>query len=558
MTTIVDTTPFEGQKPGTSGLRKKVPVFTELHYLENFIQASFDAVAEPLVEGDGPLAGSTLVVGGDGRYFCKPAIQTIFKMAAANGVAHVIVGTEGLLSTPAVSALIRRRSARGGFILTASHNPGGPTGDFGVKYNISNGGPAPESVTSKIFEITKTISKYKIQASIPDVDLSIAAEHSFDGGFKVSVVDAVEDYVALMKELFDFGSLKALLADGTFSVRADCMHGVAGPYATRILVDELGCAAGSVVNNIPLEDFGGGHPDPNLTYAPDLVSHMKLGVSDFGVAFDGDADRNMVLGKHGFFVTPSDSVAVIAAQHACIPYLAKDGLKGLSRSMPTSAALDRVAEKLGVEFFEVPTGWKFFGNLMDAGRLSICGEESFGTGSSHVREKDGVWAALCWLSICAAKKKSVEEVLLEHWTTYGRNFYTRYDYEEVASEPAQEMMASLRKHTTDPTTIVGREFSSGHEVKSMDDFSYTDVTNGEVTAKQGIRIVFTDGSRIIFRLSGTGSSGATIRLYVDSYINDPAQYTTSAQIALEPLIGVALEISNLTALTGRDAPTVIT
>lgn len=371
-------------------------------------------------------------------------------------------------------------------------------------------------------------------------------------------MDAVEDYVTLMKELFDFESMKALLADGTFKVRADCMHGVAGPYATRILVDELGCAADSVVNNTPLEDFGGGHPDPNLTYAKDLVDHMKLGEADLGAAFDGDADRNMVLGKNGFFVTPSDSVAVIAAQHACVPYLAKDGLKGLSRSMPTSAALDRVAEKLGVEFFEVPTGWKFFGNLMDADRLSICGEESFGTGSNHVREKDGVWAVLCWLSILAAKKMSVEEVLLDHWTTYGRNFYTRYDYEEVESEPAQTMMAGLRKFTADPTTIVGRKFASGHEVKTMDDFSYTDATNGEVTSKQGIRVVFTDGSRVIFRLSGTGSSGATIRLYVDSYINDSAQYKTSAQTALKPLIDVALEISNLTALTGRDAPTVIT
>lgn len=549
----VPTTAFEGQKPGTSGLRKKVPVFQQANYLENFVQASFEAVATPLGE-EGPIEGSTLVVGGDGRYMSKPAIQTIIKMACANKLAEVVVGVDGLLSTPAVSGIIRRLKARGGFILTASHNPGGPTEDFGIKYNISNGGPAPDSVTSKIFAITKTISEYSI-SDLPEIDISKPATFEF-AGFKVTVIDGVQDYVNLMKELFDFDQLKAFLANGEFKLRADCMHGVAGPFATRILVDELGAAASSVVNNIPLEDFGGGHPDPNLTYASDLVKSMETGEFNLGAAFDGDADRNMILGKNAFFVTPSDSVAVIAANAAHIPYLARDGLKGLSRSMPTGAALDRVATKLGVEFFEVPTGWKFFGNLMDAGRLSICGEESFGTGSSHVREKDGVWAILCWLAIVSSRKMSVEQVLMDHWMTYGRNFFTRYDYEGVTSEAAQAVMDGLEADMAG--TLVGRKYSSGHTVASADNFEYTDPTNGEVTSKQGLRMVFTDGSRIIFRLSGTGSSGATIRMYIDSYVDDPTLYSKSAAEGLKPLIGVALEMSNLVALTGRNEPTVIT
>jgi len=546
------TSPFEGQKPGTSGLRKKVPVFQQANYLENFVQATFTAVVEPMAD-EGPLKGSSLVVGGDGRFYCDTAAQVLLKMACANGVGEVIVGTNGLLSTPAVSALIRRRKARGGFIMTASHNPGGPTEDFGIKYNIATGGPAPESVTSKMFEGTKTITEY-VTCDLPEIDLSKPGSHEF-GGFKVTVVDAVDEYVALMKELFDFGALKAFLATG-FSLRMDCMHGVAGPYATRIFVDELGAPASSVVNNTPLEDFGGGHPDPNLTYAHDLVEEMKKGAVDLGAAFDGDADRNMILGKNAFFVTPSDSVAVIAANADCIPYLKRDGLKGLSRSMPTGAALDHVAAKLKVEFFEVPTGWKFFGNLMDAGRLTICGEESFGTGSSHIREKDGVWAVLSWLSIVATKKATVEQVLMSHWTEFGRNFFTRYDYETVDSGAATTMMDGLRKHLEGG--LVGKRCSSGHVVKSIDDFEYTDPTNNEVTKKQGIRIVFEDGSRVIFRLSGTGSSGATIRLYVDSYVNTPEDYSKSSADVLKPLINVGLELSDLTKLTGRDAPTVIT
>eukprot|EP00039_Didymoeca_costata_P000782 m.47240 g.47240 ORF g.47240 m.47240 type:complete len:556 (-) comp10470_c0_seq2:300-1967(-) len=552
--TTVSTKPFEGQKPGTSGLRKKVPEFQQKHYLENFIQSTFNAVREESVGSQGNLEGSTLVVGGDGRYYCAEASQIIIKMAQANGVAEVIIGVNGILSTPAVSALVRRRNTRGGIILTASHNPGGPNGDFGVKYNIGNGGPAPESVTSKIFQNSKEITEYKI-TDLPDVDLSAPAKHTFDS-FAVTVVDPVEEYTALMKELFDFEAIKKLLAGG-FKILIDCMHGVAGPYATHILVNELGAPPDSVVNNVTKEDFGGGHPDPNLTYAKDLVDAMKNGDADFGAAFDGDADRNMILGKKAFFVTPSDSVAVIAANHDCIPYFKREGLKGLSRSMPTGAALDHVAKKLNVEFFEVPTGWKFFGNLMDANRLSICGEESFGTGSNHIREKDGVWAVLCWLSILASKGTNVEDVMMAHWQEFGRNFFTRYDYEGVTSEAGASLMAGLGKFV-ESQSIIGKKYSSGHTLKSLDNFEYTDATNGEVTSKQGIRFIFDDGSRIIFRLSGTGSAGATIRLYVDSYVNISSQYKNSAQDVLKPLVDVALEISSLQELTGRNAPTVIT
>lgn len=486
----------------------------------------------------------------------EPAVQTILKLAFGNGVGKVIVGKDGLLSTPAVSALIRRTGARGGFILTASHNPGGPTEDFGIKYNIANGGPAPESVTSQIFKLTKTIAEYRL-AELPDVDLTAVGVHHF-GRFTVEVVDTVAEYVALMKELFDFAALRTFLSGGKFKILIDCMHGIAGPYASAIFTTELGAPEGSVVNSTPLEDFGGGHPDPNLTYAKDLVDRLKAGDADFGAAFDGDADRNMILGKGGYFVTPCDSVAVIASNYKLLPYLAKSGLAGLSRSMPTAAALDQVAKKLGVEFFEVPTGWKFFGNLMDAGRLTICGEESFGTGSSHVREKDGIWAVLCWLSVLSTRQMPVEKILLDHWETYGRNFFTRYDYEQVSSDAANAMMEGLRKLVAEPVGFVGKTHASGHVGKSVDEFAYTDPTNGEVTTKQGIRLIFTDGSRVIFRLSGTGSSGATIRLYVDSYVSDSAAYSTSAQVALKPLVDVALKISNLPALTGRDGPTVIT
>eukprot|EP00038_Savillea_parva_P018092 m.22395 g.22395 ORF g.22395 m.22395 type:complete len:593 (-) comp3982_c0_seq1:185-1963(-) len=553
---VVKTSPFEGQAPGTSGLRKKVPVFQQPHYLENFVQATFNAVAKP--DGlEGPLAGSTLVVGGDGRFLVKEAAQTIIKMAYANGVGRVIVGTNGILSTPAVSALIRRGECRGGFILTASHNPGGPKGDFGIKYNISNGGPAPDQVTDRMLAETKTISEYRI-AKVPDLDLSLPRTHVLDGGqFVVSVVDSVEDYLKLMQELFDFENIRSYIAKTGLNLRVDCMHGVAGPYATAIF-SELG-ASNAVINNVPSEDFGGGHPDPNLTYAKSLVDDMATGKYDLGAAFDGDADRNMILGKNGFFVTPSDSVAIIAANADCIPYLAKDGIKGLSRSMPTGAALDHVAKKLNVPFFEVPTGWKYFGNLMDAGKLTICGEESFGTGSSHVREKDGVWAILCWLSILARREATVEEVCTAFWAEYGRNFFTRYDYEEVESEGATAMMKQLEAHVADPSKLVG----SGRGITMVDNFAYTDSTNGEVATKKGIRILFEKGDRIIFRLSGTGSSGATIRMYVDSYLklpdgSKPADYNMDTQKALKALVDIALEISELKKFTGRNEPTVIT
>lgn len=524
--------------------------FSQPHYLENFIQCIFSAVEEL----EGTLAGSTLVLGGDGRYFTHPALQTIIKMARANKVTKVIVGQNGLLSTPCVSCLVRKYQTRGAIVLTASHNPGGPTEDFGVKYNISNGGPAPESVTNKILDHTKVISSYRI-CSMPDVNLSTLGSVALDG-FVVEVVDSVADYMEMLKTIFDFPSLRAQLSSGRCKILIDCLSGVSGPYAHRIFVEELGAPPSSVVHAEPLADFGGHHPDPNLVYAADLVTAMKSGDYDFGAAFDGDADRNMILGRKAFFVTPSDSVAVIAANAvACIPYF-KAGLKGLSRSMPTSGALDLVAQALGVKFFEVPTGWKFFGNLMDAGTLSLCGEESFGTGSDHVREKDGVWAALCWLSILATTGCSVEEVLHKHWTTYGRNFFTRYDYENVDSTGANNMMRHLQGFIANKELLAPH--TGGREVKLVDDFAYTDPTNGEVTKNQGLRIVFVDGSRVIFRLSGTGSSGATIRIYIDSYIKDPATYGRDAQEVLKPLVDVALAVSQLPAFTGCTAPTVIT
>ncbi|XP_004365437.2 phosphoglucomutase [Capsaspora owczarzaki ATCC 30864] len=479
-------------------------------------------------------------------------------MAAANEIGRVIVGTNGILSTPAVSNLVRARKAQGAIILTASHNPGGPEGDFGIKYNVENGGPAPEGVTNLIYECSKKIQSYSI-ADIPNVDLSKPAEHSFGSGFAVEVVDSVDEYVTCMKSLFDFAALRAYCSDpaNKFSMLVDCMHGVTGPYATRIFVNELGNASNSVMNNIPLPDFGGGHPDPNLTYAAALVEKMKNSEHTFGAASDGDGDRNMILGKKGFFVTPSDSVAVIAANFAHIPYFKQSGLKGLARSMPTSAALDRVAAKLNVEFFEVPTGWKFFGNLMDASRLSICGEESFGTGSDHIREKDGIWAMLCWLSIMAATNSSVEDVLIKHWTTFGRNYFSRYDYEEVDSDKANSMVAHLQQFVANPALLVGKQFGR-FTVASVDDFAYTDPVDHSVSLHQGIRIIFADGSRIIYRLSGTGSSGATIRVYIDSFETDSAKLTMDAQVALKPLIETALELSKLTEFTGRKEPTVIT
>ncbi|CAM8951590.1 unnamed protein product [Rhodiola kirilowii] len=576
--TRVQTSPIEGQKPGTSGLRKKVKVFKQPHYLENFVQSTFNALTESKVRG------ATLVVSGDGRYYSEQAIQTIISMAAANGVRRVWVGQHGLLSTPAVSAVIRERvghdgsKSTGAFILTASHNPGGPTEDFGIKYNMENGGPAPESITDKIFENTKSIKEYLIAEDIPNVDISVIGITSLEGpegSFEVDVFDNADDYVKLMKSIFDFESIQKLLTSPNFSFCYDALHGVAGAYANRIFVQELGAKESSLLNCTPKEDFGGGHPDPNLTYAKELVARMGLGSNaakdppEFGAAADGDADRNMVLGKR-FFVTPSDSVAIIAANAVeSIPYFSS-GLKGVARSMPTSAALDVVAKSLNLKFFEVPTGWKFFGNLMDAGMCSVCGEESFGTGSDHIREKDGIWAVLAWLSILASKNKenlgggklvTVEDIVRQHWATYGRHYYTRYDYENVDAGAAKELMAylvKLQSNLDEVNKIVKETSSDVSNVANADEFEYTDPVDGSVSKHQGIRYLFEDGSRLVFRLSGTGSEGATIRLYIEQYEKDSSKTGRDSQDALGPLVKVALGLSKMEEFTGRSAPTVIT
>ncbi|XP_010443940.1 PREDICTED: phosphoglucomutase, chloroplastic [Camelina sativa] len=550
------TKPIEGQKTGTSGLRKKVKVFMEENYLANWIQALFNSL--PLED----YKNATLVLGGDGRYFNKEASQIIIKIAAGNGVGTILVGKEGILSTPAVSAVIRKRKANGGFIMSASHNPGGPEYDWGIKFNYSSGQPAPESITDKIYGNTLSISEIKV-AEIPDIDLSQVGVTKY-GSFSVEVIDPVSDYLELMEDVFDFDLIRGLLSRPDFGFMFDAMHAVTGAYAKPIFVDNLGAKPDSISNGVPLEDFGHGHPDPNLTYAKDLVDVMyRDDGPDFGAASDGDGDRNMVLGNK-FFVTPSDSVAIIAANaQEAIPYF-RAGPKGLARSMPTSGALDRVAEKLKLPFFEVPTGWKFFGNLMDAGKLSICGEESFGTGSDHIREKDGIWAVLAWLSILAHRNKdtkagdklvSVADVVKEYWATYGRNFFSRYDYEECESEGANKMIEYLRDIVS--KSKAGESYGN-YVLQFADDFSYTDPVDGSVASKQGVRFVFTDGSRIIFRLSGTGSAGATVRIYIEQFEPDVSKHDVDAQIALKPLIDLALSVSKLKDFTGREKPTVIT
>ncbi|KAJ3054398.1 Phosphoglucomutase-2 [Rhizophlyctis rosea] len=548
--TEVPTTVFDGQKPGTSGLRKRVKVFQQKNYTENFVQAILSAIPEGA-------QNATLVVGGDGRYFSDEAIQIIIRLAAGNGVSKLIIGQKGILSTPAGSNLIRKRKATGGILLTASHNPGGPDNDFGIKYNMSNGGPAPEGITDKIYKITTQISSYK-SADIPRVDLSQLGTKTF-GNFTVEIIDSVDDYVILMKEIYDFEKIRKFFKSRpSFKVVLDSMHGVTGPYGKRILVDELGLPTNSSINNVPLADFGGGHPDPNLTYAHELVEIVERDSYDFGAASDGDGDRNMIIGK-GAFVNPSDSVAVIAAYAKdAIPYF-KGGLKGLARSMPTSGAIDRVAKNLGVEVYEVPTGWKFFGNLMDAGKLSVCGEESFGTGSDHIREKDGLWAILSWLSILAHANDSnpnvgLNDILNKHYEQYGRNYFSRYDYEEVESDKANKVMDTLTTFINDKSNV-GKTFD-GYEVAKADNFEYTDPIDNSVSKNQGIRIIFKDSSRIIFRLSGTGSQGATIRLYVEKYA--AKDYQKPTQEAIQDLIALALKISKLVEFTGRKEPTVIT
>ncbi|MCE5972238.1 alpha-D-glucose phosphate-specific phosphoglucomutase [Sinirhodobacter sp. WL0062] len=540
--TIHPTKPFDGQKPGTSGLRKKTAVFMQPNFLENFIQATFDAI--------GGVQGKTLVLGGDGRYFGAEAAQVILKMAAASGAVRVIVGQGAWLSTPAASNLIRKRGADGGIILSASHNPGGPNEDFGVKYNMANGGPAPESVTEAIFARTKELTEYaKLDA--PDVNLTAIGE-SHLGEMVVEVVDPVSAYADMMEEIFDFKALRGLFHEG-FVMRMDSMCAITGPYAVEILENRLGAAKGTVVHEMPLPDFGGMHPDPNPTWAQELMAEMMGdNAPDFGAASDGDGDRNMVLGR-GVYVSPSDSLAVIAANAHLVPGYAQ-GLKGVARSMPTSAAVDRVAAALGLDCYETPTGWKFFGNLMDAGRVSLCGEESFGTGSDHVREKDGLWAVLMWLNIIAARGQGVAEILSEHFARFGRNYYSRHDYEALPVDQANAMLNDLRDRLT---ALKGTQ-SQGLIIQSADEFSYTDPVDGSVSAQQGFRILFEGGSRVVLRLSGTGTEGATLRVYLERYVPGPAGLNEDPQEALAPIIRATEEIVGIRARTGRTGPDVIT
>ncbi len=538
----IATQPFTDQRPGTSGLRKKVGVFQQPHYLENFVQSIFDSIDIP--------SGATLVLGGDGRYFNLAAIQTILRMAAANGFARVMVGLNGILSTPAASCVIRKHQAHGGIVLSASHNPGGPDGDFGIKYNASNGGPANEMLTEAMYTRSKVIDSYRV-FDAPDVALDKLARFKL-GDMQIEVFDPVADYAELMESLFDFSAIRALLKSG-FRIKFDAMHAVNGPYATEILGRRLGAPVSSLMNVVPLPDFGGGHPDPNLTYAHDLVEIMYgADAPDFGAASDGDGDRNMILGQR-FFITPSDSLAMLAANATLVPGY-KQGLAGIARSMPTSAAADRVAQALNIPCYETPTGWKFFGNLMDAGKVTLCGEESFGTSSSHVREKDGLWAVLFWLNVLAVSKLSVEAIALEHWARYGRNFYSRHDYEGLPSVAANGVMQHIKDSFP---KLTGAQLGK-YRVKLCDDFSYTDPVDGSVSKGQGLRILFEDGSRIVFRLSGTGTEGATLRLYLEEFEADTARHHLDAQVALADLIQIALEVSELRQRTGRDAPTVIT
>lgn len=542
MISIVETTPYADQKPGTSGLRKKVRVFRQKNYVENFIQSIFDSVAG--------FHGETLVIGGDGRYFNREAIQIAIRMASANGFGRVIVGQGGILSTPAASHLIRKNRAFGGIVLSASHNPGGPEEDFGIKYNVGNGGPAPEKLTEAIFARSGVIDRYAI-ADIPEVDLDTPGTTTA-GDMIVEVVDPVADYAALMESLFDFDAIRTLFSGG-FTMVFDAMHAVTGPYAVEILERRLGAPAGTARNATPLPDFGGHHPDPNLVHARELYElMMSPEAPDFGAASDGDGDRNLILGR-GIFVTPSDSLAMLAANAHLAPGY-RDGLKGIARSMPTSGAADRVAEKLGIPLYETPTGWKFFGNLLDAGLATICGEESAGTGSDHVREKDGLWAVLLWLNILAARGESVKEIVRRHWAEYGRNYYSRHDYEGLDAEVADGLMAALREMLPQlPGTTFG-----GLAVETADDFSYHDPVDGSVSTGQGVRILFAGGSRIVFRLSGTGTTGATLRVYLECYQPDPARHGLDTQEALAGLIDAAERIAGISQRTGRTAPSVIT
>ncbi len=538
----VKTHPFEDQRPGTSGLRKTVTQFQTANYLENFVQAIFDVVPE--------LKGGTLVLGGDGRFYNREAIQTIIRMAAAHGVSRVLVGRDGLLSTPAASAVIRKYATQGGIILSASHNPGGPDGDFGIKFNAANGGPAPEQLTEAIYARTKEISQYRI---VDHPNIPLYEEGVFYiGDTGIQILNPINDYADLMEQLFDFEAIRALF-NGGFRMRFDAMSAITGPYALEILERRLDAPAGTVINGEPLPDFGGGHPDPNLTYAKELVDELfGDNAPDFGAASDGDGDRNMILGRH-FFVTPSDSLALLAANADLVPGY-QGRLNGVARSMPTSGAADKVAEKLGIECFETPTGWKFFGNLLDAERIVLCGEESFGTGSDHVREKDGLWAVLYWLNILAVRKEPVADIVKGHWKEYGRNYYTRHDYEGIDLEAAKGLMVHVESQLHG---LIGKQLAGGR-ITYADNFSYTDPVDHSISSNQGLRIGFEDGSRIIYRLSGTGTVGATLHIYIEKYEAEVAKQNQDTQQALWPLIDLAVELAELGERTGRNKPSVIT
>ena len=536
----VSTTPFPDQKPGTSGLRKKVPVFRQPTYVENFVQAIFDTLPDK--------AGQTLVIGGDGRFLNREVVQTTIKIAAANGFGRLLVGRGGLLSTPAASCVIRKSGAIGGIVLSASHNPGGPDGDFGIKFNAKNGGPAPESVTAAIFERAKGIAEYRI-LDVPDLDLDRIGEVAL-GDTAVAVIDPVSDYAALMAELVDFDAIRRLFAGG-FRMRFDAMSAVTGPYARAILEGALGAAPGTVVNAEPKEDFGGHHPDPNPVHAKELFDLLHgPDAPDFGAASDGDGDRNMIVAPH-LFVTPSDSLAILAAHAHRAPGYA-GGLAGLARSMPTSRAADRVARKLGIQAYETPTGWKFFGNLLDAGLITLCGEESAGTGSNHVREKDGLWAVLLWLNILAATGEPADALVRAHWAEFGRDYYTRHDYEEVESAAAEALMQGLRDRLAD---LPGQAFA-GLTIASADDFRYVDPVDGSVTERQGIRIAFAEDARVVYRLSGTGTQGATLRVYIERY--DPLRHDLDPADFLDPVVEAARAIADIEGHTGRAEPSVVT
>ncbi len=537
------TTPFSDQRPGTSGLRKKVAVFQQPHYLQNFVQSVFNAV--------GPAARDTLVIGGDGRYYNRAAIQEIVRMAIANDYRRVLVGQGGLLSTPAASCVIRKQRASGGIILSASHNPGGPDGDFGIKYNNASGSPAPEALTERIHAESCSLTAYQ-RADLPDLDLDRRGAHDIAGA-RVEIIDPVADYGALMEALFDFDRMKALFNSGLFAMRFDAMHAVTGPYAEAILVKRLGAAPDTVMNGTPREDFGGGHPDPNLAHAHELLTVMRgAHAPALGAASDGDGDRNMILGPN-FFVTPSDSLAVLAANAHYIPGY-REGLRGVARSMPTSRAVDKVAEHLGIECYETPTGWKFFGNLLDARKITLCGEESFGTGSDHVREKDGLWAVLFWLNLLAARRESVEAIIRAHWRRFGRHYYMRHDYEVMDAELAADLLDALRRRLPH---LVGTLLGPRH-VDLADDFSYVDPVDGSESTGQGLRLGFDDGARIVWRQSGTGTDGATVRIYFEHYEPDATRHDVMPQVVLKDLVELAEHLMPLRARSGRSGPDVVT